>query len=242
MPRIVTVDKMVNVIRESDRPALTKKEIAEGIGVSWQAIDNHEAELEDDPRVEHGKIGQATTYWLAPDADTPTPQPGQSDGDSASEQRGEDEIDEELLTAGGSPAEGRHGELVEMMSELRETHVQSQEQMQRKIEAMESQIAQANQGASEEDRADEVSRKVRAFERKTRTNSASDRSAIGFLLGIGFSIWANVFGGGEIVNTVAGVTLIYALAYAAYYLYLRVKTPADQSEASPDVGGVADGN
>lgn len=64
MARKATVDKMIKAIRESDKPALTKQDIADGVGVSWQTINNHEQELEDDPRVQSGKVGKAKVYWL----------------------------------------------------------------------------------------------------------------------------------------------------------------------------------
>jgi len=70
MPRVATIEKMVQVIRDSEKPVLTKSEIADGIGVSWQTIANHEDELQDDPRVDHGQVGKSTAYWLADEPDT----------------------------------------------------------------------------------------------------------------------------------------------------------------------------
>lgn len=79
MPRVATIDKMVQVIRDSEKPVLTKSEIADGIGVSWQTIANHEDELQDDPRVDYGQVGKSTAYWLADERDThSTSGPGNS--------------------------------------------------------------------------------------------------------------------------------------------------------------------
>lgn len=95
MPRIATVDKMVDVIRDSERPALTKQEIADGIDVSWQTIANHEDELQDDPRVEYGKVGKSTAYWLSDQADTPPPSGSTRSGPSESDAERSDETGSE---------------------------------------------------------------------------------------------------------------------------------------------------
>lgn len=55
---------MVDAITEADRPC-TKQDIADRTGVSRPTIINHEGELEQDPRVESGKVGSATAYWLS---------------------------------------------------------------------------------------------------------------------------------------------------------------------------------
>lgn len=60
----VTVDDMVDVIREAGQP-VTAGDIAEAVGVTRQAIGKRRAELEQDDRIESGKVGQATAYWLA---------------------------------------------------------------------------------------------------------------------------------------------------------------------------------
>lgn len=73
MPRKVTVDDMVAAVREAGRPC-TKQDIADRTGVTRQTIANYSHELEDDPRVECGMVGQATAYWMPDD-----PQPAQGE-------------------------------------------------------------------------------------------------------------------------------------------------------------------
>lgn len=86
----VTVDDMVDAIREAERP-VTARDIAESVGVTRQAISKRRDELEEDDRVVSGKVGQATAYWLAawheqvePElpASAPSPQPSTEETDS----------------------------------------------------------------------------------------------------------------------------------------------------------------
>jgi hypothetical protein len=65
MRKIATRDKMVEAIKEAEKPFLTKGEIADALGVSWQTIDNNEENLLDDSRVATGEAGQATVYYPA---------------------------------------------------------------------------------------------------------------------------------------------------------------------------------
>lgn len=64
MPQKVTVDDMVQAIRQADKP-VTAREIAEACDVTRQTISNYRDDLEEDGRIEHGKVGTATAYWLA---------------------------------------------------------------------------------------------------------------------------------------------------------------------------------
>lgn len=69
---------MVDGIRDIGRPC-TKADIAEEIGVTRQSIANHADELEEDARVEHGKVGTARAYWLHEWADSELEEEGGED-------------------------------------------------------------------------------------------------------------------------------------------------------------------
>lgn len=80
MPR-VTVDDMVDAIREAAPKPLTASGIADATGVTQQAISARREELEADYRVEYGQVGNATAYWIASD---PGPE---DDGDGRPSER-----------------------------------------------------------------------------------------------------------------------------------------------------------
>jgi len=61
---MVTLEEMVEAVRDADRP-LTRGDIAERVGVTRQALDARQDELEADPRLTYDQIGNARAYWIA---------------------------------------------------------------------------------------------------------------------------------------------------------------------------------
>lgn len=84
--RKASIDDYVDAIRTHDRPALTKQDIADAVGVSRQTVHNHSDDLEADPRVAKGKIGKATVYWL--ESNPPTGDDASPPEDSPLDERG----------------------------------------------------------------------------------------------------------------------------------------------------------
>lgn len=108
MPQKVTVDDMVQAVRQADKP-VTARDIAEACGVTRQTISNYRDDLEEDGRIEHGKVGSATAYWLAEEDGSVNTRPpsdgprqGRRDGavDEAAERESADSQDDETGSQG----------------------------------------------------------------------------------------------------------------------------------------------
>jgi hypothetical protein len=59
------VDLLADLTRQAEKPYATTTDIAEGLGVTPQTVRNNASEIADDPRINKGKVGQSSVYWLA---------------------------------------------------------------------------------------------------------------------------------------------------------------------------------
>lgn len=67
----VSGDNVVDVLRDIERPYATTTDIAEGLDVTAQTVRNNASELAKDARINKGKVGQSSVYWLADEDEPP---------------------------------------------------------------------------------------------------------------------------------------------------------------------------
>lgn len=72
----VSGDNVVDVLRDIEKPYATTTDIAEGLDVTAQTIRNNASELAKDARINKGKVGQSSVYWLADEGEPPASREG----------------------------------------------------------------------------------------------------------------------------------------------------------------------